>query len=458
MKLAEGTSTPRHGYYTAVFAFVLYGGFLLAKILVYEYGTPLSPGWEWLAILNVIEASGWVWWIIARHGLKFGPVLLLLPLICFIYSTVPVSLLALGLNIFPFPDAAVRSGMYMQSLMATNLWLFCAVMFSAKQSKQLVEKINGWFDGLYITPTGIWLLILLGMAIALLYLARFYTSGAANISGNSSRMEINTAFDNGKVWLINLCFAAWLISCAALYNSKQVREAINYCHVVVFTIAVIIFMYVNIVLGDRREIAFAIMFIGIMLCLRGRTWKVISILPFYIPVMIYFSLVRSGDSQSIAYMKQAEYYMNLYGEFIFPHYALIDHITLLKNYWYGSSYVTWIAEYIPTFGLWDKPLSIGVQLAKQLGGGMGYAYTPLGEGFANFGMASVLIVPLYLSIYMRVLASYHITTPLPFLLFLSISADINRGNFGGITGQLIMMIVIVYGFIAIAKTRLKITV
>jgi hypothetical protein len=42
-------------------------------------------------------------------------------------------------------------------------------------------------------------------------------------------------------------------------------------------------------------------------------------------------------------------------------------------------------------------------------------------------------------------------------VFASISTDINRGSFGGITGQLIMLIVIVYGFIAISKIRLHIT-
>jgi oligosaccharide repeat unit polymerase len=402
VKLAEGISTSRQGYYTAAFAFVLYAGFLLAKIVIYECGTPLSPGWKWLAILNVIEAIGWTWWIIERHGLRFGPVLLLLPLICCIYSTVPVSLLALGLNIFPYPDAAVRSGMYMQSLMATHLWLFCAVMFSSKQSRRLVERINGWFDALYITPTGIWLFILLGLAISLLFFIQFYTSGAASLLGKSSRMELNDTFDNGKTWLMNLCFAGWLISCAALCNSRRVRDMIEYRHSIVSTIAIILFMYVYIALGDRREIAFVIMFIGIMLCFRGKIWQIIFIIPLYVSAMIYFSLARSGDTQFIAYMNQVEYYRNLYGEFIFPHFPLIHHIALLQNYWLGSSYVTWLSEYVPTFGLWDKPLSIGTQFAKQMGGGMGYAYTPLGEGYANFGVISVLVVPLYLSLYMRV--------------------------------------------------------
>ncbi len=455
-----GASRPlaHQGYYTAAFAFLLYAGFLLSKIVVYECGTPLSQNWKWLATLNVVEAIGWTWWIIERHGLKFGPVLLLLPLICSIYSTVPVSLLAFGLNIYPFPDAAVRSGMYMQSLMATNLWLFCSVMFSAKQSKRLVEKINEWFDALYITPTGIWLLILSGLVISLLFLAQFYISGAASLLGKSSRMELNNAFDNGKTWFMNLCFAGWLISCAALCNSIRVRKTIKCRHIVVTAIAVIMFMYVYIALGDRREIAFVVMFVGLLSCLRGKIWQILIISPLFISSMIYFSLVRSGDSQSIAYMNQAEYYMNLYGEFIFPHYALIHHISLLQNYWFGSSYVTWITEYVPTFGLWNKPLSIGVQFAKELGGGIGYAYTPLGEGYANFGTASVLIVPLYLSVYMRVLALGRFATPLPYLLFASISTDINRGTFGAITGQLIMLIVIVYGFIAIARTRLQIAI
>jgi hypothetical protein len=377
-----------------------------------------------------------------------------------LYSTIPVCLLAAGLDIFSFSDASVRSGMFMQSLMATNLWAFWCVMFSRKHGERCLAKINSWFDSLTVSPTGVWMFILAGMAIAIACLANFFISGAAGMVGSASRLELMATSETGKLWLFDLCFVSWLMICAVFWNSKKVRVTLGLWHIIFALLAIAMFMYPYLLLGNRNEMAIALIFVSLLLCLRGRVWQVIAFASLYVPTLLYFGFTRGETSQSlaVAYANPVTLYLGLFGEFVFPHYPLLYHISSRQDLWYGWGYVRLPATVFPTFGLWKKQISLALQFSLDYGGvgGMGYAYTPLGEGYANFGVLSVVVVPLYIAVCGRIFTSMRFAAPLFFLVFLAISLDINRGEFGSIAQSIICMVTMMYGFLAISRAPFKI--
>lgn len=457
MNISKCPSALHRGHFDSIFAFILYVGVLFGKTLIYVSGSPASPLWKWLLVISVAEACGWTCWILRRHGARLGPVLLLFPLACTLYSAVPICLLAAGLDIFSFSDASVRSGMFMQSLMATHLWAFWGVMFSKKHGERCLARINGWFDTLSVSLTGVWMFILAGLVIAIACLVNFFISGAAGMVGSASRIELMATSETGKLWLLNLGFVAWLMICAVLWNSKKARATIGVWHVVSAMLAITMFMYQYLLLGNRNEMASVLIFVSVLLCLRGRVSLVVAFAALCIPAMLYFGLTREGPSQSLAfaYSNSVTFYLNTLGEFVFPHYPLLDHISSRQDLWYGWSYVRFPATIFPTFGLWNKQVSLALQFSRAYGGvgGMGYAYTPLGEGYANFGVVSVIIVPLYLAICGRIFTSRRFEAPLFFLVFLSLSLNINRGEFGSIAQEVIILVTMLYGFLAILRAR-----
>jgi hypothetical protein len=110
---------------------------------------------------------------------------------------------------------------------------------------------------------------------------------------------------------------------------------------------------------------------------------------------------------------------------------------------------------MPTFGLWNKQASLALQFAHEYGGlgGMGYAYTPLAEGIANFGVLGVIIVPAYLTMSGFTLLSSKIVAPVVFLVFVSISLNINRGEFSSIVQQLFIIAASMHCFLAMTRRR-----
>jgi oligosaccharide repeat unit polymerase len=219
-------------------------------------------------------------------------------------------------------------------------------------------------------------------------------------------------------------------------------------------------MYQYLLLGNRNEMAIVLIFISVLLCLRGRFWLVVSFSALCIPALLYVGLARGGglEGSAFEYSNPVTFYLNTLGEFVFPHYPLLDHISSRQDLWYGWSYLRFPATIFPTFGLWGKQISLALQFAEDTGGvgGMGYAYTPLGEGYANFGVASVIVVPLYITICGRICISRKYGAPLFFLVFLSLSLNINRGEFVSIAQEMIILVTMLYGFLAISRVHYRI--
>ena len=442
-----------YGFFEIYLAITLYLILILGKILLLEWANNSfisSAIWKWLLWMNIFEAIGWIVWIIIRHGTRLGPVLLLLPLACFFYTNVPIFMLSNSLDIYPFPNNAIFYGMWLQSAMSTHLWLFVAFMSSKSRDVYIVKRINSWLNDIPSTRFGKQTFFLLGIIFAAFNLANFYISGAADLVGNVSRAESYGAANAGDLWILNYIFVAWSMTLILIWNSTQTRLMFTKVQHVFAIIAILIFLYPTLRLGSRREIILILLFYFIILCLKGRAIIAYSFAATLFIPMAYLGLIRG--SVNLESMDVLTVYIRLFGEFVNPHFPLLYYITRGSPLWLGWSYVRAIGIIIPTLHVITKPQILAALFAQMYANGsMGYAYTPLGEGYANFGSISILVVPMYLIGLERILTRIKHFFPVPLLVFLATAMDINRGEFATIISETIIFSFTIYLLLAILK-------
>jgi len=436
----------------------------VSKAIMWMQPTFSQANWRYLLIVNVVEAAAWIIWMLRRHGKQLAFVFLPLPLVCALYSSVSVALLAAGMDIYPFPDFAVREGMLLQSLFATHLWILTGLFFSRKGTGLFRTKVTDWVNGATVSSVGLFLFLIVGLVVAVLYVANFYASGAASLLQTSGdRALILDTLETGKAWLLTAAFVAWLMACAILWLSPKARLLIKYTHTWSAVVIVVVFFSTYSRLGNRRELMIGVIFICLLLLFKGRTKLIAIVLAVAIAGGLYVGIARSSDSYTRSEMDAATFYLNLFGEAILPNYPLLDHVSSRHELWLGSSYLRLPGYISPSFGLWKKPESLSETFAKQYAdGAMGYAYTPLGEGYANFGIVSAFLIPLLLVLSQRMLLQGALVTGrlagvyLPAVLtFLSLPLDINRGEFVSIAFEIVLYSFLVWFYLWLCAMRFK---
>jgi O-antigen polysaccharide polymerase Wzy len=425
----------------AIFGFGLYGGLLIAKVLAYVYGSPASPGWNVLLILNVVELGGWVFWSLERHGWRIGAALLPMPAICALYSIASVGLLAAGFDVYPFPDFAVREGMFIQSIAVTHFWAFTGVLLSPRTTAQFGSRVRTWINTIRASRIGLSVFVVFGCVLAGIYVYNFYASGAADMLNTLSgdRAQILDTLETGKSWLITAAFMVWLMASAVLVLSKSARTAIRPVHVCCWIGAVAGFFSAYGRLGNRREAATALMFVCALLLFKGRTRILAGLLTVALALGTYIGIARSMNPNREISVEDASLYLTMFSEAVFPTYPLLDRINSRTEWSWGASYLRLPGMVMPTFGLWEKPVSLSQKFANDYANGkMGYAYTPTAEGYANFGILGVVLAPL-LWVFCELMVIRHAAANatrlgacIPALVFLSLAFDINRGEFASI--------------------------
>jgi hypothetical protein len=431
----------------AIFGFGLYGGLLIAKILAYVYGSPASPGWNVLLILNLAESGAWVFWTLERHGWRIGAVLLPIPSVCALYSIASVGLLTVGFDVYPFPDFAVRDGMFIQSIAVTHFWAFTAVLLSPRTTAQFGSRVATWINTIRVSRIGLSLFVIFGCALAGIYVYNFYASGAADMLNTLSgdRAAILDALETGKSWLITAAFMAWLMASAVLLLSKSARTAIRAVHVCCWIGAVAGFFSAYGRLGNRREAATALMFICALLLFKGRTRILAGLLIVALVLGTYIGIARSLNPNREISVDDASLYVTMFSEAVFPTYPLLDRINSRADLSWGASYMRLPGMVMPTFGLWEKPVSLSQKFANDYANGkMGYAYTPTAEGYVNFGILGVVLAPLLwvfcesMLIRRAAAGATRLGSCIPALIFVSLAFDINRGEFASFAIELTM--------------------
>ena len=428
----------------------------LKYLYLVEFLSPLH--WRSLCTVNILEGFLWAVLFWRRYHDRYSLFLLaLIPGANIFYTNVPIGLYIAGLDIFPFATKLVWKSFVLQSLMSSHLWAFMYLLFSREHALMLANRCKNWSLSLNASRFGLSVVSLLGLLISSVYLANFYTSGASALIGTTARAELSRSLETGKVWLMNYLFCTWLITYAVLLLSPVSRKAFRWHHIVISAIATSAFMFAYISVGNRRELMIAAIFIAVIIFLRGHGRFVLISGLSVVPLLLFKGVTRSLNGLAVSSVDQITFYLNLLGEFVFPHFPLIYQMEKGRDLLLGSTYFNLPGYILPSFGLWEKTFSLSIVFSNEYANKlMGFGYTPLAEGFQNFGVCSIVLVPALITLILYCATRLRSGFPIPILVAFSFALDINRGEFVTITFQGIIFSLGILFFLAMSRLELRI--
>lgn len=356
-----------------------------------------------------------------------------------VYSLVPIWLLSRGFEIYPFSEATIKRTFFAEFLYVCFL---SALMYCISDLKTLLyserQLLNAKFA---VTTKSLTFVAAFGCIVSLMYLANYYSSGVAELAGDASRLDITHSVETGKTWLLQYVFFAWMMAISWLIIAGRLNGRLMWIPAVLIVVAVAAFVYPYALIGNRRELAGYLGFLA-LLAYVYKLKKIILVCGVALVGTLLLSLVRSDSSSGAG----DELIFNLYGEFIFPHYPLLYYTQIRFDDWFfGGTYFRFPLYMLPDIGLWDKPKSLAHLFIDQYSiYSMGYAFTPLAEGFLNFSWVSVITVPVIISVCFRGLVKLFLRRPVYWLVGASLSLDIARGESISIFFQYLIYCAVIY--------------
>ena len=419
--------------------FIFYGAAILSKYLSYRV-LNFSLFSELLLVINLVELIIWARVSRIYYSKQRAYIGLMLFYSSFAtYATVPLALLSFDVPIFPFDQDTIRGVMFGQSLSLTHVFLFTHILITPTLVAKVDKIVDKYLSELKPNKFGEIAASLIGLIIAFIYFYNFSTSGAAEMVGATSRAMIANAAETGKTWLLQYLFFAWLMTVAMVSMSRQDQVRSGWLARGIQILAIMVFMYAYISIGNRRELALLLMFLLVLSIFRKKR-LLFAITAISFPILLALGLFRVLGGLDVGDYDLKTNMLNLFGEFVFPHYPLMYYSDrVITEYQLGATYLNLPLYVLPSFDLWEKAQSLAVQFSNEYSGrSMGYALTPLTEGYINFGWISVVLVPLMLVFTFRVMFRAARVAPFGILVLLSFPLDISRGEFTTIAFQWII--------------------
>ncbi|MER2493228.1 O-antigen polymerase [Catenovulum sediminis] len=399
--------------------------------------TYIGDSASFVSIFLLFELVFWLVLNCRRHkSLNKVIVAVIFPFISFVYLNTPLFMFPLDILPYNFSNNSIVYSLQLLTVSSTICFLAFFFLFSQSLVGVLFRKIKNELKLFQVTKIGIWLFIIIGTGVALLYLYNFYSSGAYLYAGNASRLEVINAAETGKTWLLQYIFSAWVIVAFLCFTSNTGK--FTRIHMAFVLLIIIAFLVPYVQLGNRRELASIILFLLVLQCVKGNAVKALLPLGILIPVVLVVGYFRQSTSELIL----SDFLVSVFGEFLFPHTTLIYGIEFGSPMYLGTSIYTGFIYFLPSLGLWDKGLSLAQQFSLDYGGGMmGYGYTPYAEMFVNFGASAVVLFPFIIASLIYVLIRIRSSNWLP-IFILCFSLDINRGEFASIFMQLLIYVIL----------------
>lgn len=417
----------------------LYGAAIFFKCLALN-ALQLAQFGELLLATNLVELA--LWFIISfvyYQGRRAHVGLMLLYTVMAIYASVPLAFLAFDLEVFPFNTVTIQRAMLAQSLASTHLFLFAHLLITPRLCSRVDNTIDRLLNQKQPKFSGEILASLVGLVIAVIYYQNFHSSGVTDMVGSASRVEITKAVETGKTWLLQYLFFAWLMAVVAVSMFRVENRPTSWLARGIQTVAVMLFMHPFIAIGNRRELAISLIFLIVLSIIRKKK-LLFTLAAVSFPVLLSIGLFRTLGGSAIGEFDITTNMLSLFGEFVFPHYPLLyysEQAGLEQQL--GSSYLNLPLYILPSFDLWEKAQSLGIQFSLEYSNGdMGYAFTPLAEGFVNFGWLSIVLVPLLLTLTYRMVFQFAQLLPFGVLMLMSFPLDISRGEFKAMALQWII--------------------
>lgn len=403
-----------------------------------------------LAVAGALEAAGWTWFL-AREYRRAGAsdVFLLFPLVSAVYASVPAAVLAAGIEVFPFEDRTIWLSVTMASLSVSILWGGFAYVLSPELALRVEAGIRSLPDRLRPTRLGMRLFLGVGAAMTAYYWWNYVASGASEAVAEATRAELMGTVETGKTWLVQYLFACWSAVLVLILASPSARRSVPRAWLAAAVLEAVAFLAVYVRMGNRRELVFVLLFAAALAMARGRRRWVLTAAAVIVPLGVLLGVSRMGSQGGEEF---EEALLQAFGEFVYPHFPLMYNVENATGLAMGATYARLPANVVPSFGLWTKAEPLAKIFADTFAEGkMGYAYTPLAEGYLNFGMAATLVVPLLLLAALWTLARWRAMSALPFLVFMAMALDVSRGDFMALTSEFALLLAMAYGLIALVQ-------
>lgn len=411
---------------------VVYGIAIVIKVALY-FSPQFGGFWAPLLYVNLLELLFWSVVVYRRFtGCRSHFAYLLFLGVNAVYVNVPLALLSFGFPIFPFDADVVAKAMAAQSLATTNLYLFIFAIIRRKHVEMVDAVIRSYVSQLRVTTLGGLLAAFFGFVLAAAYLQNYYYSGAHDlVSSGASRVTVAKAVETGKLWLMQYAFIAWFMA-VTLAIGFAGRGRRSFFGLAIVCVSLVLFFVGYLGVGNRRELAIYILFVitvAVVLEKKGLLLVGFGALPVLLFVGVWRTLRGAAQEEFLL--------LDLVGEFVFPHFSLMYYSSATtQDFWYGLGYLRFPLYVLPDFGLWDKSQSFAMIFADEFSGGaMGFAFTPLAEGYLNFGWTSVIVVPLLIAISFRVLIRLSAHFPFAWIAGAAFALDICRGEFVAVLFQ-----------------------
>ena len=292
----------------------------------------------------------------------------------------------------------------------------------------------------------------LALFFLIIYAYNYINTGVLFLISTESRLIITVAFESGKMWLIQYLMTGVSIAFIYEYFFSNKRKNFQF-YIGIFSISFFWILYAS--LGSRRGLLSVV--IALTFCYlarKGRRFGSRAIFCF-IGICLLFgfiAVIRQNTSDSTEENALAIQLSNIFGEFIYPTFTLIDSIQYQLQ---PSFEFTWISNLFYFFSsvIRGEPFlflahSFAINVASPNSEVLGYAYLPITEGYNNFGFIGSLISTSVLLSSVIILAILFQSYSWVYLILIALSLDINRSEFAS---MLIQFLIVVLGFLLTAK-------
>lgn len=292
-------------------------------------------------------------------------------------------------------------------------------------------------------------------AITYYYINNFYQSGISDSVASASRFEITQKVETGRIWLLQYAMSAYMMwFIIYFYKTKNISNPIYYIIILANLITLSVYFYYYIQLGNRREITSVAIFFFII------SYIIKSKIPYSLFLLVPAGLIYVGISRVVvdggATLSIDDAVFAALGEFVLTSFPLNIYIEMgMKDFEYGATVLKSIMAGTPLIDINSKPLSLANEFVQFFSfNGIGYGFSPMAEGFLNFGFSGAIFGSAMLVATIGAIARIRI----PFrsfglILTASLALDIFRGESGSIFWQLLVMYSVFCALTVVVRMR-----
>lgn len=289
--------------------------------------------------------------------------------------------------------------------------------------------------------------------LLIVYGANYLGTGAMDLISSGNRFEITQAFETGKMWFVQYLMTGVTIAFIYQYFQIPTVRRVSF-YIGLAPVGLFWAMYLS--LGNRRGVITIVLAAVVCFVARNRNGKrAVATLLLAFTVAGLIGILRQDASAVAPDQAFLIGLSNFLGEFIYPSYTLVRTMEKGEPASLDFTWLTMIFDFAiakaneQSFDFLGQRFALeNTVIGTEI---MGFAYLPITEAFLNFGAIGAAVTGVALITSVLLLAEIFKSNAWIYLLLLSQTLDINRGEFAAMVFQ---FLIIAGGFLLTTKIRL----